>query len=479
MLRVKRLAVTRRGFLSAAAAVATGSLLAACAPKAGEAPTAAPVQPTAVAATEVPAATAPPTAPEPTAAQGKPITFLDGWGGDYTTKTWPALQETAEFKEALGPDTFELLQGTSESLLTSISAGTPPDGAANRDWLSLMVRGVLYPVDDLVANSKIISKDLYFPAIWNDSFYKGQQLGVPAHDGFVRYGLCYNSRLVEEVGLDPAKPPLTWEETFEWHKKLTKFDSAGNLLRIGLDPYDAMGGSNFIENGFFPAVSWGFEWFDESTNEFNLDCQEMVESLEVMGEFIKFAGPDKFAGLRQVEGNGTWGGSYATEVQAMMIDGYWRPGMTFNEKPEVGKYNLSSWVPVPSSRAGVKAQGTGTCLTIIFKDAVNPQGMYRIAEFLSTKAACQVIFDTVGWLPGIPSFVETIDKNKYPGLPFFMDSVKEANEWSTPARCPVTPFAEQVWIEVREKVYRGELSAADAARQMQERCANELQNLGL
>lgn len=54
----------------------------------------------------------------------------------------------------------------------------------------------------------------------------------------MRRGLGYNARMVEEAGLDPDNPPVTWAETFAWHEALTKFDDAGNLIQIGLDPYD-------------------------------------------------------------------------------------------------------------------------------------------------------------------------------------------------------------------------------------------------
>ena len=50
-------------------------------------------------------------------------------------------------------------------------------------------------------------------------------------------------------------------------------------------------------------------------------------------------GADNLQGVRSVEGQGTWGGSYNAEVQAMIIEGYWHPGETAKEKPEVAKLN--------------------------------------------------------------------------------------------------------------------------------------------
>lgn len=467
--------ISRREFLAGAAVAAGASILAACAP----APT--PTQAVAAAtATKVPQATVPPATPVPTKAISKLVQYWFGWGGQYGGAVWDDLRKTDEFKEALGDNTLETKGSVpAEGLLASIAAGTPPDGASCVDYLDLMARGVTLPVADFVAASKIIKQENYFPTVWNDSFYKGTMLSVPANEGFLRYALNYNAKLVGEAGLDPDKPPLTWEECLEWHKKLTSFDKAGNLVRIGLDPYDAMGGSLHIANGFFPAVSWGWKWFDDQNNKFDLDNDKMAQSLEMMGEFIRIIGPDKLTGLRQVEGQGGWGGAFNAEVQAMIIEGYWHPGETVNEKPEVAQYNRASWAPVPGSRSGVKVQGTGGHYFLVFKQAKSPDLAFKVAELLNTKVAMDTIFKYLGWLPSVQSYVDSVDPKKYPGLEFYFKSIKEATEWSSPARCPISNFVQTAWNEEREAVYRNKKSNAQAAKDLQSRCEQEWEKVRL
>ena len=46
--------------------------------------------------------------------------------------------------------------------------------------------------------------------------------------------LFWNKKLVQEAGLDPAKPPQTLDELVEAAKKLTKRDAAGNLVQAGI-----------------------------------------------------------------------------------------------------------------------------------------------------------------------------------------------------------------------------------------------------
>jgi hypothetical protein len=285
--------------------------------------------------------------------------------------------------------------------------------------------------------------------------------------------------MVSDVGLDPNTPPQTWDDCLEWHKKLTKFDAAGNLIQIGLDPYDAMGGQIAIQDGFYPPVSWGWKWFDVATGKFDLANAMMAEAFDVMGEFYRIIGPDNMAGLRSVEGQGGWGGSYNASVQAMIIEGYWCPLETMIQKPEVGKLNMVSWAPVPAVRKGVKVQGTGGHYVIFFKDAKHTAEMFKVSEFFQTDIANDLLFTDVGWLPALKPYLAKADPSGAPGLKFYFDSVTQATEWSSPARCPLTNFALQQYVELREKVFRDQMKAADAATEFQTRLENEWKAQGL
>ena len=355
--------LTRRDFLRQTSMLSGMLLLAACAPSA-------PSSGSEASGEAAPAAGA--AAPE-----GVAVQFWTGWG--ELVPFFDELKDTDEFRELMGGNDVVMKPTVkTEALLTAIAAGTPPDIASEAPYLDLMAREVLLPIDDWVAGSSIIKQDDFIQGNWERGYYQNVQYGVPAWECFVRFGLDYNARMVEAAGLDPDNPPVTWDDALEWHKALTQFDDAGNLLQIGLDPYDAEGGG--IGDGFLAARSWGFDWFNEETGEFNLDNPKMAEAFEVMGEFYRIAGPDNMAGMRSVEGQDTWGGSYNAEVQAMIIEGYWHPGETMAQKPEVGKYNRATWVPVPEDRRGAKIQGTGGHYVIFFKDAPNAQAGFPFAD---------------------------------------------------------------------------------------------------
>jgi multiple sugar transport system substrate-binding protein len=471
--------ISRRDFLRAASLVTAAGVLAACggqpaAPPA-EQPAEKPAEPAAEQPTEAAKEEAGAVAP---AAEAITVQYWVAWG-NYAA-VWDTLKTFDQFKEIVGENVSIEVSGSSggEKLLTAVAAGTPPDGASNVQYLDYMARDTLVPIDDWIAASTIVKKENYLEGNWNDGFYKGVMYGVPANECFLRYGLNYNARMVEAAGLDPDNPPLTWSECFEWHKALTQFDEAKNLKQIGLDPYDAMGGQIGIQDGFYPPVSWGWKWFDVDTGKFDLDNEMMAEAFEVMGEFYKLAGPDNLAGMRQVEGQGSWGGSYSTEVQAMIIEGYWHPGETVLDKPEVGEHNRATWAPVPDSRKGTKVQGYGGHYVIIFKDSKQKEAMFRVGEFLNINEACDTIFKQVGWLPALIPYLDTVDASTFPGLKFYFDSIKEATEWSSPARCPITAFVSTAYQQLREAQFRDQMTAAEAATEFQKRVEEEWINAG-
>jgi maltose-binding protein MalE len=460
--------LSRRDFLKFSSMAAAGSVLVSCAPQT----TAVPAAPAAGATA---AATAAPTMPPP-GPGGVALQYWPSWGN--FGPVWDKLRPTDEFKQAIGNNTLEIKTGTPyEAVLTAVAAGTPPDAFSNYQYLDLMARGVLAPIDDLVKASSIVKKERYFDGNWNDGFYKDAQYGVPACESFLRYGLNYNSKMVTDAGLDPENPPLTWEDLLDWHKKLTKVEGKA-LKQVGLDPYDAMGGQLAIQDGFYATVSWNWKWFDVATGKFDVGNKDMADSMDIMGEFYRVAGADNMAGMRQVEGNGGWGGSYNAQVQAMIIEGYWHPGETVIQQPEVGKLNRATWAPVPAARKGAKVQGTGGHYVMFFKDSKNVKEMFKIAEFLNTDAACNIIFKEVGWLPGLKDFIAKTDPSAFPGLKFYFDSVTQATEWSSPARCPITSFANTQYTELREKVFRDQMKSADAAAEFQKRLEAEWKNQG-
>lgn len=456
MNREAKNGLSRRQFLQASSALALGGLLAACQPsgapaggqQTGEGEAAAPQSETNV------------------------ITYWYAWGN--LPPALDAIVATEEWQEHVGGAVLDHKGSTSQdALLTAIAGGTPPDAGSNYGYVNLFTRGATIDVKDMVENSTLINSEDMLEAVWNSAFWQGSMIGIPGIECFLWWGLNVNTHAAEEAGLDTTTLPKTWDEVYAWHQAMTKKDSAGNLLQFGLDPYDAM-----ANEPDFVAASYGFTWWNEETGEFNLDNERMAEALNTLGEFIRYVGPDQFAGMRQVEGQGTWGAAYNAGVQTMIIEGYWHPGETQIQKPEIAQYNRATWAPVPADRKDANIMATGLHAVVIFKDAKNPEGAFKLGEFFQTPTALDIIFEQVGWIHAIKSWMATIDKNTYPGLDFYMDAQNQVTEWTIGRRCPIYQFVTTQYTELREQVYRDLMTPSEAAAELQKRALAEWEAQG-
>ncbi len=454
--------LTRRDFLKVASLSVGVGVLAACAPSKPIVPD----QPAAEGEVK-------PTVPAPVNTDA--VQWWVGWG--ELVPMFGSFKQMAKYKELMGSNDVEMKPSISdEVLLTALAAGTPPDIASNVSYLDLFARDVCVDIGDWVSKSAVIKQADFISGNWDGGYYKGKQYGVPTLECFVRFGMDYNTRMVEAAGLDPNKPPVTWNETLDWHKALTKFDTAGNLQSIGLDPMDAEGSA--VSDGFLAARSWGFKWFDPEAGKFNLANDGMASAFDTYAEFYKIVGVDKMSGMRQVAANETWGGSFNAEVQAMIIEGYWHPGETQAQKPEVAKYNRASWIPVPDERRGEKVQGTGGHYVTFFKGAKKAEAGFKFSEFLTTDEVCDKIFKELGWLPAYKPYLDKADPKAFPGLDFYFQSVKDATDMQAAISCPISSFVQTNYDQLTDDVNRGKMTGKDAAAEFQSRCEKEYKNAG-
>lgn len=468
MLTRKGTAVSRRDFLRAAALVSAGGALAACAPQGTTIPS------------EVDGVSAeqPVEAPPAGSTKGTVVYWVQ-WPENTYGAAWAKLVETEEFKELIGDYKVELKAGApEESILTAVAGGAPPDGAANYNYMDYMIREVLTPIDSYVASSTVVKKEDFLESVWDLGVYKGKNYGLPNNECFVQLGFCYNAQIVADAGLDPDKPPETYDDLYAWHEAITKFDDSGNVKVIGYNPTDFMGETVWGSSAWDVSTAWGFEWFDEATNTFNFNNEHMVDYFKTAKRFVDLIGVDRLTAFTNVEGQGSWGPAFYSGVLASMLNGYWEPGELAAVSEELSANNRASWMPVPASRKGVKAQGAGGHITIIFKEGKNQDMMYKISEWLTTSTACDVIFKEIGWLPARLSYLETVDPNTYNGLEFFLRSAEEATYWGLTVKCPITTYVGTIYPQLREQVFRGELTPEQAAEELQTRSEQELKNQG-
>jgi sn-glycerol 3-phosphate transport system substrate-binding protein len=138
---------------------------------------------------------------------------IDGLVGDFN-RAHPDIQVTATYT-----GNYEV---TLQKMQASKLAGTLPDVAVT-EISSVPVLAALaaaQPVDELIDSSggkKFL--DRFWPSMLLNCTYGGKVYGVPFQRSTpVMY---YNKDAFREVGLDPEKPPVTWDELISVAQKLT------------------------------------------------------------------------------------------------------------------------------------------------------------------------------------------------------------------------------------------------------------------
>lgn len=208
------------------------------------------------------------------------------WGLQPSEEAAGLRAKVAEFERREGVRVSVLSMGAGnmnpQKLMTAIVGRKPPD-VINQDrftigdWAS---RDTFRPLDDLIARDikrgapHAIRKEDYYPACWAEANYKGRVFAIPnSTDDRI---LFYNRRLFREVGLDPNRPPTTWDELLEYAKRLTAFNPDGSFKRAGFIP-------NY-GNSWLYLYSWanGGEFMDASGRKCTMDNPYSVEALKFM-----------------------------------------------------------------------------------------------------------------------------------------------------------------------------------------------------
>ena len=122
---------------------------------------------------------------------------------------------------------------------------------------------------------------------------------------------------------------------------------------------------------------------------------------------------------------------------------------------------------------------TGPHMVQIYRDGKNPDGIFKVAEFLHTEEPLNIIFHEVGWIMGIQSWLPTIDADTFPGLRFYIDNIEEVTDWIVGRRSPIHWFVNtQLW-DLREQVYRDLITPQEAVTELQKRAEDEWEAQGL
>ncbi len=187
-----------------------------------------------------PAATAVPPTPYPTVAQpagSSKITFwygLTGFNGGVTQQVVNKFN-TSQSKYYIEGVQQPNYDDTINKLNTSLAGGALPNIVQIYDigTQRMIDSKRVLPVQDFIEKEKLdLISDLE-PAVARYYTVGGKLYSMPFNSSApVMY---YDKNAFKEVGLDPAKPPQTYDEVLAAARKLVKKDANGKIIRSGVD----------------------------------------------------------------------------------------------------------------------------------------------------------------------------------------------------------------------------------------------------
>jgi multiple sugar transport system substrate-binding protein len=123
---------------------------------------------------------------------------------------------------------------TANIAAVAAGSGMPDVIVSDRPTLPKDAADGIYMNLQELADRDGITRDMFYGWAWDQTLYEGATYGIP-HETDVSV-LFWNKQLFVEAGLDPEKPPTTWEEVWAYADVLDKKNEDGTYARIGFFP---------------------------------------------------------------------------------------------------------------------------------------------------------------------------------------------------------------------------------------------------
>lgn len=254
--------------------------------------------------------------------------------------------------------------------------------------------------------------------------YKGKHYGIPHYAGFM--GLMYNKEMFKAAGLDPNKPPRTWDELYDCCKALNNppkqyaWGHSGNLGNFGW----AQAYMNLLINN-------GGTLYDKKTNRAAFTSGEGLDTLEAQYRLqVDYGVPGRIgAGWDQIRKD------FAAGLVAMFPAGVWDFSFVPSINPEYafenGKWDFT-WLPEGSHSTEPKLDAVHGSMLPISAHAKNRKAVWEWTKYNLRPQVNYKHALATGWVPSIKEALSNPEFSKQPYAEIL--TVKTwVNEWFFPA----------------------------------------------
>lgn len=298
-------------------------------------------------------------------------------------------------------------------IITAVRGGTAPD-VWQMDRFNAVQNasiGLLEPIGGLIEKYEGVSVD-EFTQQWlqfavDELTYDGQLYGLPINTD--ARGIMYNENLLREAGVDldmfdPAQHVLTWDEIREVSRKLTRTDSRGNFEQLGFVPWDGEG---------WP-YTWAFgldaQLYSNETASVTLDSPQWRSVFELYADWadeFPYAKADAFFATYQPPNSPPSQTAMFSERLAMSTTGPF--SIRSNEKYAPKLPLKFTWLPVAAEGDATYSWSGGASL-VVPKGARMTRNLWEFMKFYTGYEGQSIVQPLLG---DLPTNLETIQARNY------------------------------------------------------------------
>ncbi len=289
-------------------------------------------------------------------------------------------------------------EGQEQKILTACATRSTPD-IARIDCAFLGKLALKNAIEEIDIGEL---KDKLLPAAVKSAMIGEKLFGVPDQITFIL--LFYNKKLFKEAGLDPEKPPKTWDEFVEYAKKLTNPEK-------GIYGF-AMRNTLWWTLPFF--YCWGAEFIKDK--KCVLNSEEAVKALQFKVDLYQ-----KY----KVE-PGAWKAGavdpdmgFQNEKYAMVLNGPWK----IKSLKEMGiDFGIAK---IPEGPAGSYTAIGGTYM-VIFRGTKHKKEAEEFLKYLVSKEVQIKWANELGQVPVNLESFSGLDMKKHPYFSVLIEQMKTA-----------------------------------------------------
>ncbi len=279
------------------------------------------------------------------------------------------------------------VSGIQDKTLMAISGNIPPDvaGLYGGNVTQYADDHAVYTLDDMCKEAGI-SADQYVPAFWNVCTVRNHIYAMPTTPASV--ALHWNKDMFKVAGLNPDKPPATWEEVAQMADKITTRDPGGHIKQAGFLPAEP-GWWNWMWGPLFGGKL--YEVDAQGKGHVTINSPDNVRGFEYCASFAKKYGPGNLSTFRNGFGqfsspqNGFLAGHLAMEPQ-----GVWMYNFITKFAPDL-KWSAAE-LPYPADRPDLKA-GTIIDLDVLCipRGAKHVKEAFEFVKFVESQRGMEML----------------------------------------------------------------------------------------